>query len=270
MTGAPWSLPSGTWALDTGYPKSVPKGLDDMNTVSVLHGHGDQTGPQVGNTFFSPVFGPLLVTLLPTPSLSTMPTWYVCPPSAALPTPLLVDSGCHHLVAIQLAHHKNNVKFPPEFMNDNEIHLMFLAQSWLHSHGDEAKTTNQSWLPVTMPSSHSRAPPMGVTTVIFRTRLSSHLTVKSDSALSDSHNTFKFDQIYVTLQHSVMHFICVYHPSLNCKKTLFCNCKISVQPPPQKHFTYHLNTSFTPAPPPFHIWSPIKNNDHARHLFIPV
>lgn len=97
-------------------------------------------------------------------------------------------------------------------MNDNAIHLMFLAQTWLHSHGDEAKTTDQSWLPVTTPSSHSRTPPMGVTTVIFRTRLSSHLTVKSDS-----HNTLKFDQIYVTMQHSVMHFICVYHPSLNRK-----------------------------------------------------
>lgn len=38
--------------LGTGYPKSVPKGLDDMNTVSVLHSHRDQTEPQVGNTFF--------------------------------------------------------------------------------------------------------------------------------------------------------------------------------------------------------------------------
>ena len=75
-------------------------------------------------------------------------------------------------------------------------------------------------LPVTTPLSHSRAPPVGVTTVIFRTRLSSHLTVKSDLVLSDFHNTFVWSNLSHTAAQCYALHLCLSPLSETQKDTV--------------------------------------------------
>ena len=93
------------------------------------------------------------------------------------------------------------------YINDNAIDLMFLTETRLRSHGDEAKIANLA------PSGYAvksfpRPSRGGGIAVIFRTGLSSHLTVKAD--FSFTRNTFELVQISVTLQRTVLHFFCMY------------------------------------------------------------
>ena len=87
--------------------------------------------------------------------------------------------------------------------------MIFLTKTWLRSNGDEAKTADLA------PSGYAvksfpRPSCGGGIAVIVRTSLSSHLTAIAD--LNFTHNTFKLVQTSVTLQRSVLHFVCVYRP----------------------------------------------------------
>ena len=101
------------------------------------------------------------------------------------------------------------------YINDNAIDLMFLTETWLRSHGDEAKIADLAPSGCAV-KSFLRPSRGGGIAVIFRTSLSSHLTVKAD--FSFTQNTFELVQTSVTLQPSVWHLFCVYRPPPNRKK----------------------------------------------------
>ena len=102
------------------------------------------------------------------------------------------------------------------YINDNAIDLMFLTETWLRSHGDKAKIADL------VPSGYAvksfpRPFRGGGIAVIFRTSLSSHLTVKADFSFT---HTFELVQISVTLQQRILLFFCVYRPPPNRKNRL--------------------------------------------------
>ena len=103
------------------------------------------------------------------------------------------------------------------YINDNAIDLMFLTETWLRSHGDEAKIADLAPDGYAVKSSPRPSRGQGIA-VILRTSLSSHLTVKAD--FSFTRFTIELFQTSVTLQRNVLHFFCVYRPPLNRKNRL--------------------------------------------------
>ena len=93
------------------------------------------------------------------------------------------------------------------YINDNAIDLMFLTETWLRSHGDEAKIADLAPDGYAVKSSPRPSRGQGIA-VSLRTSLSSHLTVKAD--FSFTRFTIELFETSVTLQRNVLHFFCVY------------------------------------------------------------
>ena len=141
---------------------------------------------------------PLLLLLLPVLLPSTVQTRYVFPS-----WPLLVPLLRAALFNARLVGTPEKRCKISNYINDNAIDLIFLTKTWLRSNGDEAKTADLA------PSGYAvksfpRPSRGGGIAVIFRTSVSSHLTVKAD--FSFTHNAFELVQTSVTLQQSVLHF----------------------------------------------------------------
>ena len=100
---------------------------------------------------------------------------------------------------------------------DNDIDILFLTESWLRPHGDEAKCV--AWTPSGYSlKSFPRPSWGGGLAIIYRDSLSLHLA--ASTRFSFDHSSFELAQVSQPLQHRVLHFFCVYRPPPSCKNKL--------------------------------------------------
>ena len=105
------------------------------------------------------------------------------------------------------------------FIKDNGVDLFFVTETWLSAQGDEAITAElaPSGLDVKSFPHQSRSCGVGIAT-IYKSTLDSNITFKT--IFDFTHTSYEVVQASITLQHSTLHFFCVYRPPPNRRNNL--------------------------------------------------
>ena len=100
------------------------------------------------------------------------------------------------------------------FIKDNGVDLFFVTETWLSAQGDEAKTVElaPSGFDVKSFQRQSRSRGGGIATVC-KSILGSKITFKTN--FDFTHTSFEVVQASITIQHSILHFLCLYRPPPN-------------------------------------------------------
>ena len=94
-----------------------------------------------------------------------------------------------------------------------------MTKIWLSAQGDEAKTVElvPSGFDVKLFPRHSRSRGGGIATV-YKSTFGSDITFESN--IYFTHTSFEVVQASITLQHSTLHFICLYRSQPNQQNNL--------------------------------------------------
>ena len=105
------------------------------------------------------------------------------------------------------------------FMKDNGVDLFFVNETWFSAQGDEAKTVElaPSGFDVKSFQRQSRSRGGRIAT-ICKSILGSNITFKTN--FDFTHTSFAVVQASITLQHSTLHFFCLYRPPPNRRSNL--------------------------------------------------
>ena len=105
------------------------------------------------------------------------------------------------------------------FIKDNGVDLIFVTETWISAHGDEAKTVElaPSGFDVKSFPRQSRSRCGGIATV-YESTLGSNITFKT--CFDFTHTSFEVVQASITLQHNTLHFICLYRPPPDLRNNL--------------------------------------------------
>ena len=105
------------------------------------------------------------------------------------------------------------------FINDKGIDLFFVTETWLSAQGHEAITVEfaPSGFDVKLFPRQSRSCGGGIATT-YKSILGSNITFKTN--FDFIHTSFKVVQASITLQHNIIHFLCLYHPPPNRRNNL--------------------------------------------------
>ena len=102
---------------------------------------------------------------------------------------------------------------------DNGVDLFFVTETWLSTHGDEARTAELAPCGFDVKSfpRQSRSRGGGIATV-YKSTLCSNITFKTN--FDFTHTSFDVVQASITLQHNTLHFLCLYRPPPNRRNKL--------------------------------------------------
>ena len=95
------------------------------------------------------------------------------------------------------------------FIKDNCVDLFFMTETWLSAQGDEAKTVElaPSGFDVKSFPRQSLSRGGGIATV-YKSTFDSNITFKTNFYFT--HTSFEVVQASITLQHTTLHFFCLY------------------------------------------------------------